>query len=107
MKQNSRTCVKRTLKYMFYLKLKKKKFVGPGRIFKNILYRETSIRVPKPFPFIYHFDSKKYPFYIPRGWGGDLMVVHWTPDREVGVQAQPGVTVLCYWARCFTLTVIS
>jgi len=35
----------------------------------------------------------------------DWLLVHWTPEWAVWVQAQAGNIVLCSWAGHFTLTV--
>ena len=36
-----------------------------GGVLNKCLYREALPRGPTPYPFIYHFFTKKYPFRIP------------------------------------------
>jgi len=38
---------------------------GEGGVLKKVLYREAPPRGPTPYPFIYHFFQKRYPFRIP------------------------------------------
>ena len=38
---------------------------GGGGVLNKVLYGEALPRVPDPYPFIYHFCQKRYPFRIP------------------------------------------
>ena len=38
---------------------------GGGGVLNKCLYGEASLPGPTPYPFIYHFSGKRYPFCIP------------------------------------------
>ena len=37
---------------------------GGGQLLDKVLYGEAPPRDPTPYPFIYHFRQKRYPFHL-------------------------------------------